>query len=480
MYEIKMKITKCEKSTEYQEAFMEETTMDLKDLFKIIKRRRVVIISITLMSILFGIIISFIPKSAAVVEVKKEVYKSTASIVIGTFPDIQSDNIKDITILNQQIVKIYGAVASSRTVAQKTMDELNLDVKIDDFMSNIKVITNPDNQVITIHYIYKEASNQQEVLTSYVKIFMEEAQKIYPTGNLKMLDEPSKVQKMSEEDFAKITIPQVQQQGQANVKQTVVQENSKNKKVIVVVAFVLGVMLGVGAAFLLEYIDNSVRKKEEVEEILKLNTLAIIQNNKSKENIKEAFRSLRTNLQLKEDKIFAVASAGEGEGKTEVSINLAKTFAEAGFKTLIIDGNGRNPKINKTLNLKDSKGISEMLYEEDSVHIEDVESNLLNTNIDNLNILSWGNVTLNPADLLCKDKLERLLEKLKNKFDYIIIDTPSMVDYCDAQILAKLSEGTLILVTEGKTDKNKIIRMKEILDISYINVRGVAWIEGVR
>lgn len=468
---------------------MEETTIDLKDLFKIVKRRRMVIISITLISILLGLVISFIPQKSVPIDTKKEIYKSTASIVIGTFPDLQSDNIKDITILNQQIVKIYGAVASSRTVAQKTMDELNLDVKIDEFMTKIKVMTNPDNQVVTIYYVDKQEGKQQEILDSYVKIFVKEAQNMYPTGKLKILDEPSKVQKMLEEDFIKATTPQVQPQAQANVKPVVIQDQAKNKKLIIAIAFVLGAMLGVGAAFLLEYIDNSLKNKEEAEEILKLNTLAIIPNNKSKEkeNIKEAFRSLRTNLQLKEDKIFTITSASTGDGKTEVSINLAKTFAEAGFKTLIIDGNGRNPKVNEAFNLKDSNGMSEILHEtalnqegiknENSSLIKNINSALLNTDNKNLNVLLWGNSKVNPADLLGKANIKVLLEELKNNFDYIIIDTTSMVNYCDAQIFSRASDGTLIVASEGKTDRDEMRRLKEILDIASIDIRGLVWIK---
>ncbi|BCZ49033.1 hypothetical protein psyc5s11_51000 [Clostridium gelidum] len=456
---------------------MEETTLDLRDLFKIIKRRKWIVICITLLSIFCGLIISFIPQNIVPVEKKKELYKSTASIVIGTFPDLESDNIKDITILNQQIVQTYGTVASSRTVAEKTVEELNLDMKTDEFMRKIKVISNPGAQVITIHYADKEDGNQQTILNSYIKNFIKEAQNIYPTGKLKILDEPSEVEKIAEDDYLKLIGTPTQ--AQTNV-QTNTQEKSKNKKLILAISLILGLMVGFGVAFVVEYIDNSLKKKEEAEEILKSTTLTIIPKDKpkEKENINEAFRTLRTNLQLKEDKIFTVTSTSKEDGKTMVSVNLAKTFAEAGFKTLIIDGNGRNPRINEAFNLQITKGISEILYEENTSLINESNSVLLNTDVKNLNILSWGNEKLNPADLLSKSNLEELLKELKNKFDYIVIDTTSMVNYCDAQIFSKVSDGTLIVSTEGKTDKNETVRMKELIDISGINVIGIVWREG--
>jgi receptor protein-tyrosine kinase len=461
---------------------MEETTIDLRDLFKIIRRRKWIIVTITFISIFIGVIISFIPQKSIVVERKEELYKSTTSVVVGTFPDLESDNIKDITTLNQQIVQIYGAVAASRTVAEKTIEELSLDIKPDEFMNKIKVVTNAGAQVVTIYYADKEEGEQNIILNDYIKNFMKEAQNIYPTGKLKILDEPSKVERISEEDYIKLTAPKTQTNTQTQTAaQTNTQDKIKNKKPMFAIALVLGLMAGFGTAFVVEFFDDSLKKKEEAEEMLKLATLAIIPKEKSKdvENIKEAFRILRTNLQLKKDKIFTVSSASKEDGKTMVSVNLAKTFAEAGFKTLILDGNGRNSDMNKAFGLQVASGISEILKEEDTSLFKDMDSMLLNTNIKNLKILSWGNEVSNPADLLSKSKLEDVFRELKSKFNYIIIDTTAMVSYCDAQIFAMVSDGTLIVAAEGKTNKNDLNRMKELIDISEINVRGIVWNESI-
>ena len=469
---------------------MEETTIDLRDLLKITKKRKWIIINITLLCILFGLIVSFIPnKKVEVVEKKDELYKSTASIFIGTFPSIESDNIKDITILNQQIVKTYGAVASSRTVAEKTIEELNLDISIDKFRDNLKVVTNPDTQVVTIYYTDEEEGNEQEILDTCIENFIHEAQNLYPTAQIKMLDKPSIVESTKKNDFL-ISIGAIKEDT-TKAQPTITEEKPKNKKLILAVSLFLGLMLGVGVTFVVEYMDNTLKKKEEVEELLKLHTLSIIpyDNLKEKENVQEAFRTLRTNLQLKKDKIFTVTSASKKDGKTIVSVNLAKTFAEAGFKTLIIDGNGRNSKINEAFNLENTKGISDILYDyiiidkesskqENNSLINVINSVLVNTNIEKLNVLSWGNAKLNSGDLLSKSNLGELLQELKNNFDYIIIDTTAMVSYCDAQIFSKSSDGTLVVATEMETDKNEVLRMKELIDIAGINVSGLVWREG--
>lgn len=466
---------------------MEETTLDLRDLLKIIKTRKWIIICTTLFCIILGLVVSFIPQKTNIIE-SNELYKSTASIVIGTFPDLESDNIKDINILNQQIVKTYGTVAASRTVTEKTINELNLDIETDDFKNRIIVLANADTQVITVHYIDKEEGNQQEILDVYVKNFIQEAQNTYPTGKLKILDEPSQVEMIKQDDF--LVLIGAKKQDATNLRlesSDLTQENPRNKKLILAISMFLGIMLGVGVTFIVEYMDNTLKKKEEAEEIFKLPTLSIIpyDNIKERENVEEAFRTLRANLQLKNQKIFTVTSASKEDGKTIVSVNLAKVFAEANFKTLIIDGNGRDSKVNEAFNLENTKGISDILYgmisneeslkKENSSLIDVINSVLVNTNVEKLNVLSWGNEKLNPADLLSKSNVGELLQELKNNFDYIIIDTTSMVNYCDAQAFSKASDGTLIVAAERNTDRNEMLRMKELVDISGIDARGLVW-----
>lgn len=462
---------------------MEEITLDLRDLWKIARKRKFIIIGITLLCMILGLAMSFTPKKVEIVETKNELYKSTASVIIGTFPDAKSENIKDITILNQQIVKTYGAIANSRTVAEKTIKELNLDTKTDKFMTNIKVKTNAETQVVTIMYGSREEKDVQKVNDTYLKIFVEEAKKTYPEVKVKVLDMPSKPEKILEEDYDKIGIssnPNQTQQTQQTQKTAVTAENKyKSKKSILAMSTFLGLMVGFGAAFVVEYMGNSIRKKEEAEAILNMPIIGEIKKDRKADN--ESYKILRTILQYKNSDLlefrggqpnnnaFMITSPSKGDGKTTTATNLAVSFAEAGFKTLIIDANGRNPMVHTILGLDNDKGLSNMLIGE--------MVNIRKSNKENLCVLSWGNSNVNPADTFVKGNISKVMSKLREEFDYVIIDTPSIVEYADAGILSKSVNEVIVVIAEDKTNRNEVLITKQRIDAIGMKVCGVLWVK---
>lgn len=454
---------------------MEEEILDLKDLWKIIRRRKWSIIGITAIFMILGLAAGIMSQKSSDTS-KDDLYKSSASILITNFPDEKSQNIKGQVELNQQLTNAYGSIAESRTVAEKTIRQVNLNVKTDEFMENIKVVANANSQVIAIHYSEDKVNNQQKVLNAYVRNFIEEASKVYPQGKLKVLDEPSKTERISKDGFAKLTTPVQQNQQQTTTQTTQTTEKTKNKKLILVVSLFLGLMVGFCAAFVVEYMDNTLKKREEAEYILGQTTLGITSysNFRDGEEYQEAFRSLRTNLQYKDGNVFMVTSPSCKDGKTSVCIGLAKSFANAGYKTLIIDANGRNPQINIELNLDNKHGLSNVL----KGNQKNFEKFLVQTKLENIYALCWGNENVNPSDLLTKVNLKVLLDELKKKFDYVIIDTPAMTKYSDAQIVAKAADNILVLMTEYNTNKNEAKRFKEIVELSKMKVNGLIWREG--
>lgn len=467
---------------------MEETTIDLRDLWRVIVKRKLIIVGITGVFVLLALIMCLIPQKPVNTE-KKELYKSTASILIDSSLNSKNENVKDINLLNQQIVKTYGAVASSRTIAEKTIDELNLNIKLDKFRSNLKVGINPDTQIITISYEDIGEHNQQQVLSTYIKNFIQESEKIYSIGKLKVLDEPSKVEKTSDENLKKLTT--TTQMNSSEQQPSLNSGKAKNKKLILVISLFLGIMVGFVVVCIIEYMGNTLKKKREIELILGQPTISIIPHNdlNSSECIKEAFRRLRTTLLSRNGNAFIITSPSKRDGKTEASVGLGKTFADAGYKTLIIDANGRNPEVNKIFSIENEEGLSNILnskiiYELNSKENEcnfirdKIDSFLIETNYNNLYLLSWGTEHINPADLFSKSNLEKLFKELKEDFEYIIIDTPSMGNYSDAQILEKWVDGTIVIAAEGKTNRDEVIRMKEIIDMNQIKILGITWREG--
>lgn len=179
----------------------------------------------------------------------------------------------------------------------------------------------------------------------------------------------------------------------------------------------------------------------------------------------EAYRTLRTNIQYssfdKEIKTILVTSTGPGEGKSTTCGNLALTMAQADKRVLVIDCDLRKPTIHKKFNISNEKGVSNFLIGQTA--LEDV----IHKYSDNLYLLPSGTIPPNPAEMLSSKKLKEFLEKVKEEFDCIIIDSPPVMAVTDAQILSTIVDGVLIVAAPGQTEKEGIIKAKE--QISKVN-----------
>jgi len=180
--------------------------------------------------------------------------------------------------------------------------------------------------------------------------------------------------------------------------------------------------------------------------------------------IGEQYNILRTNIQSlkfeKDYKAFALTSAINREGKSITSLNLAIKMAQDlnNKSVLLIDADMRKGTISRYLGLHRSPGLSEVLAGE--VNEEKV---LVKPNIENLTLLLSGSVPKNPSELLNTKKMEQLLASLKQKFDYIFIDTPPVMPITDACILGSIVDGVIIVVQAGRTQKDTIRHMEQRL-----------------
>ncbi len=181
----------------------------------------------------------------------------------------------------------------------------------------------------------------------------------------------------------------------------------------------------------------------------------------------EAYRTLRTNIQYssfdKEIKTILVTSTGPGEGKSTTCGNLALTMAQADKRVLVIDCDLRKPTIHKKFTISNEKGVSNFLIGQ--TPLEEV----IHKYSDNLYLLPSGTIPPNPAEMLSSKKLKEFLEKVKEEFDCIIIDSPPVMAVTDAQILSTIVDGVLLVAASGQTEKEGIVKAKE--QISKVNGR---------
>lgn len=157
-----------------------------------------------------------------------------------------------------------------------------------------------------------------------------------------------------------------------------------------------------------------------------------------------------------------------GVGTTTISISLAISMANTGWKTILIDGDLRKMAKYKRLNLGAETGLSEFLSNKCSY-----DEIIYDTNHDNLSYISSGRGASNPVSLLCSARMEELIEKLNEGYDYIVIDMPSVTTSIDANVLANKVDGIILVSAYAKTDKTSIRESKDILTSSGGNIMGI-------
>ena len=223
-----------------------------------------------------------------------------------------------------------------------------------------------------------------------------------------------------------------------------------------------------GIAFLMEYLDDTIKTPEDVKQILGLPVIGLVadmETGRSKHKgqskgvfvadqprspISEAFRSMRTSLEFysvdQQLQMLIVTSSGPEEGKTTIASNLAVIIAGSNKKVLLLDADLRRPNVHQRLMIPNRVGLSDLIR--GRLEINDVIQ--FSTEIPYLNLITSGSLPPNPAELLGTQKMLSILEDLRAKFDMIVIDTPPAI-VTDAQILASKTDGVIYVIRPGKT-----------------------------
>ncbi|MDG9132607.1 polysaccharide biosynthesis tyrosine autokinase CpsD [Streptococcus pneumoniae] len=192
-------------------------------------------------------------------------------------------------------------------------------------------------------------------------------------------------------------------------------------------------------------------------------TLEIAQ--KKLEFIKKAeeyYNALCTNIQLSGDKlkVISVTSVNLGEGKTTTSVNIARSFARAGYKTLLIDGDIRNSVISGVFKSREKiTGLTEFLS-----GTADLSHGLCDTNIENLFVIQSGSVSPNPTALLQSKNFNDMIETLRKYFDYIIVDTAPIGIVIDAAIITQKCDASILVTATGEVNKRDVQKAKQQLE----------------
>jgi capsular exopolysaccharide synthesis family protein len=266
----------------------------------------------------------------------------------------------------------------------------------------------------------------------------------------------------------------------------------RRKKIVnLMLGFIMGLVISIGVAFVIEYFDTSIKSIEDVEKSLKIPLLASIPSMRSngtkgdiselqsklithhmpRSHISESYRSMRTNLQFAsvdgEIKTVVVTSAAPREGKTLTASNLAIAQAQAGRKTLLIDTDLRRPMIHKLFNMKRENGLSKVLTGE--IKLDDA---VKKTDIQNLFVITSGPIPPNPSELLASEKMKSVMKELKKGFDKIVMDSPPLIAVTDPVVIGKEVDGMVFVVRSGRTTREIAEKSKENAEYAKINLLG--------
>jgi polysaccharide biosynthesis transport protein len=260
-----------------------------------------------------------------------------------------------------------------------------------------------------------------------------------------------------------------------------------NKQKMAFFSVLFGLVLGLGLAFFLEQVDDTVRTPEDLELRVGIPVLGFVPKIQVKKNVDskasyralvsalepnssviEAYRNIRTSLffsgPAEESKILLITSGGPGDGKTTTAANLAVVIAQSGKRVLLVDADFRRPRIHKMFNLDTSVGLSSVLVGERSLSqaaqktVHDLE------NIENLDILVAGPTPPNPTELLETQRAKQVFAEMRSKYDRVIVDTPPVLFVSDSSILSTLCDGVILIVKADKRTRAHAARARKQIE----------------
>ena len=351
---------------------------------------------------------------------------------------------------------------------QSLMDELNHEI-------NDRVIGIMAGQESKVNAVKAALDSLTELVENAKKKDQDEAKKNQPYYNQKQNLEQkrhmhellySKLQ-MEKVDLSlpknsMVQITDTAQPGKAPVK--------PNKTVNITLGLIFGILMGIGLAFFIEYLDTSVKTIDDVERTFQAPVLGVIPQNigylvdeGTESKHAEAYRVLRTNLLFsrKDDKLntIVVVSAGAGEGKSTTTINLATVFAQAGSRILVVDSDLRRPTLHKHFKVANNLGLTNYLLKQNTL-IELVQT----TAVPNLDFMASGRLPNSSMGILGSAQMKEMIAELKQRYDFILFDSPPILGVSDASILASEVDLVMQVIQYRRYPQPMTIRAKQMIE----------------
>ncbi len=368
-----------------------------------------------------------------------------------------------VTNLSADLVRSYAQIIVSRTIAQRAVSDDNLGIAPGEILRSLRAQPIVDTQVIRLTYGANDSAKAKRVANAVAKAFVTEIDQI---------------------EFAD------QSSGTPALRVSIIDPAVAPSKPIapnpmrnMALAIVLGLFAGGGLALLFDYLDQSVKHREELEQLglSVLGSIPTLETGGSDVHLEldsqglggESFRKLRTSIGFlgmeSPIKVLLVTSSLAQEGKTTLALNLASAYAMGGFRTLLVEADLRRPVLHRVFGMYGMRGLTTVIVGE--VPLEDA---IINTETRNLSVMLAGAIPPNPVELLGSEQMIDVIGRLRSSYDIVVIDSPPLVPVADPAALARHADGVIVVARAGKTDRRRLLDGVQIVERAGGRLLGVA------
>ena len=424
---------------------MSEEEIDLKELFSLFLKKKVFIVVVTLVFIIFGILFSFF--------VKPQKYTAHSYITFGRIegyiPQEGESQLLSEIQFNSTILGNYKNFMLSNDVLNAVIENLKLeDVKLGDLKEQIELETSS----ATIEIIATANSEElsENIANELLHVFIEKSKDFYRIEHTYTISDAD---------------------------ESTTESNVNHVLDLICFTFV-GLIISMGAILVKFVFNPAITSEKTIEEKMKLPYITSIKNktNKNKEILEnsdslEQFDVLRANIEFSDKneenkKTLFITSVNKSEGKSYISVNLAQAFSRIGKKVLVIDTDKKDGALNKIFEVENTYGLSNYLVDSNKISERDKKTEnkfIQSTKIENLDVITIGTTKGKKLNIIQNDKLVKFLEEMKENYDVIILDGAEMLEYADSRFLTNIADGTILVVEKNKTSENDLLKAtKEI------------------
>jgi len=412
--------------------------VNLQDFAKLLRTRWITVCVTVLVAVLGAVAYTFATTPQ---------YEASTRLFVSTSSGSSVSDLYQGNRFSQERVLSYTELLMGQTLAQRTIDKLNLDMSADQLKAKIKASAKPDTVLIDVSVLDPSPVRARDVANALSDEFVQ------------LVSELETPPKGGVAPDARVVVEQ-----RASIPASPVIPNPPRNLLFGVA---IGLLLGIGLAFLRDRLDNTVKARETLEEITGVGLVGSIPTDKERRkepaisfesdnsSIAEAFRKLRTNLQFlavdNPPRVIVVTSSSPHEGKSTTAINIALALAEADHEVVLVDGDLRRPSVDRYLDLVGAVGFSTVLS--GGAALDEV---LQPTKFPRLTVLTSGASPPNPSELLGSLAAKNVLSDLRKQFDYVIVDSSPLLAVTDGAILAANSDGALVMARFGQTKREHL------------------------